>query len=184
LINTHFKLVRLKNSSNIQHQQQQTISSPEPSPVPSTTSSSSNEIWENFETEFFQTPSNNTDQSNEITIRTKLERLCIQDRVPLSENILEFWEFQKLHDHDLGILAETVLAAPASQVSVERAFSGLALVLSSHRTRLKNEHLNSILRVKLNKDLMDKINLNEFRDNSENSDDPEPYDNFCDNFLI
>lgn len=45
------------------------------------------------------------------------------------------------------------MAIPPTQASVERTFSALALVLTSHRTNLGDEILENILLVRLNHDL-------------------------------
>lgn len=48
-----------------------------------------------------------------------------------------------------------VLATPSNQVSVERSFSALALVLTSHRAGLGQDALEDILIIKLNRDIFE-----------------------------
>lgn len=72
---------------------------------------------------------------------------------PLSidKPLFEFWEAKKINYPYLYILAKTVQCVPATQVSVERAFSALKLVLSDLRSNLSAENLEKIMFVKLNK---------------------------------
>lgn len=46
------------------------------------------------------------------------------------------------------------MAIPPTQTAVERVFSALALVLTSHRTNLGDEILENILLVRLNHNLL------------------------------
>lgn len=85
-------------------------------------------------------------------IESLLNHLCDRDRLPTDANFLQFWEGLK-HEKDLYGIAQVVLATPATQVSVERAYSGLAQILTNHRTRLTKDHLNDILIIKLNKNI-------------------------------
>lgn len=71
-------------------------------------------------------------------------------RLALNKNILEFINELKLRSPQLSALAQVVLATPATQVSVERAFSALHFILSEKRSSISAEHLNSLLVVKLN----------------------------------
>ena len=54
-------------------------------------------------------------------------------------------------------ISQVVYGATFSSVKVERDFSGFALVYSHLRTRISNDFLNSIMVVKNNLDLIDKI---------------------------
>lgn len=84
----------------------------------------------------------------------KLDALCCANRIHVGSSVLEFWESQKFVDNSIYLLSQTVLAVPATQVSVERAFSALSLFLTPLRTRLLAENLENALLVKLNKDLL------------------------------
>lgn len=74
----------------------------------------------------------------------------VYGRLPLNNNILEFYHSIKFRKPHLYKLALTVLATPATQVSVERAFSALNFILTEKRNKLSQENLNSLLVVKLN----------------------------------
>lgn len=77
--------------------------------------------------------------------------------VALSCDIFQFWLDVKNTKTDLHKLATTMLAVPASQISVERAVSALALVLSNGRSHLKADNLQNLLLIKLNFGLLDEI---------------------------
>lgn len=113
--------------------------------------------WEDFEAEMFPSASN-VSNYNLTDLQLKLQELSMKERLPMKTKIIDHWEVMKLSDPHLGELAEIILAAPATQVSVERAFSALALVLSKLRISLSDLHLDMVLILKLNKDLLDRIN--------------------------
>lgn len=56
-----------------------------------------------------------------------------------------------------------ILSAPATQVSVERAFSALALVLNPLRTSLKGAAINDILLCALNDDVLSLLDFEMFQ---------------------
>lgn len=64
---------------------------------------------------------------------------------------MEYWEEKKFVYPNLYQLAKVVHSVPATQVSVERAFSALRLVLTDLRCNLSAETLQKIMFVKLNK---------------------------------
>jgi hypothetical protein len=121
-------------------------------------STSTDYSWEQFENEIFDSESTR-EVADPVSIRTRLEDLSLRDRVASNTNIIDYWNFSKLLDPEVGQLAEIALAVPATQVSVERAFSGLALVLSPNRTSLSAANMENILLSKLNKELFDNLNL-------------------------
>lgn len=90
-------------------------------------------------------------------IKQKLENLCYNDRVPFDTNILDYWKGNYNKDPDIGRLAEIALAVPATQVSVERAFSALSTILTKMRSKLSKDTINNILIVKLNDNVLNKI---------------------------
>lgn len=90
-------------------------------------------------------------------IKQQISALRNRARVPLTTNVFATWRELKNCNPDLHKLATTMLAVPSSQVSVERAFSALGLILTNRRTCLKEENLQNLLLVKLNFDLLDKI---------------------------
>lgn len=71
-------------------------------------------------------------------------------RLPLNDDILHFFSNIKLKSPQLSELAHVVLATPATQVSVERAFSALHYILSEGRSSISSHNLSSLLVVKLN----------------------------------
>lgn len=89
---------------------------------------------------------------------TKLKNLCYRTRLSMESNVLDYWQNKKT-DSDIYSVSQIVLATPATQVSVERAFSALAQILGPLRTNLSIENLNNILLIKLNEFLFDEIDL-------------------------
>ena len=73
-------------------------------------------------------------------------------------NILAYWKKnQKTKWNRLYEILQVVYGAAFSSIKVERDFSGFALVYSHLRTWISNYFLNSIMVVKNNLDLTDKI---------------------------
>lgn len=71
----------------------------------------------------------------------------------LKSSIWEIWEKLKTKHPELYQLATVVFSIPPTQTTVERSFSALALVLTSHRTRLNDLTLQHILLIRLNQDI-------------------------------
>lgn len=65
-------------------------------------------------------------------------------------DILQYWENKKLSHPQLYQLATIVHAAPATQVTVERLFSGMRYILSTLRANLKPRILDDILVIRSN----------------------------------
>lgn len=85
-------------------------------------------------------------------VENELERYNVeQKRLNRKINVLQFWEERKHNQHELYKLAITVLAVPATQVSVERLFSGLKFILSSLRTNIDERTLENQLLVRVNR---------------------------------
>lgn len=93
------------------------------------------------------------------TTKQKLENLCNMERQSFDTNILDFWKNTKISDPEMGRLIDVALAVPSTQVSVERAFSALATILTKLRSKLSKETINNILIVKLNKNLIKDLNI-------------------------
>ncbi|XP_065074186.1 uncharacterized protein LOC135698221 [Ochlerotatus camptorhynchus] len=68
-----------------------------------------------------------------------------------------FWMDRKGTHPELSAVVSVVLATPSNQVSVERAVSALALILTNTRSTLGEDTLQNLLLVKLNKEVFDKI---------------------------
>lgn len=71
--------------------------------------------------------------------------------IALDRDIMEYWEEKKFVFPNLYQLAKVVHSVPATEVSVEMAFSALRLVLTDLRCNLSTETLQKIMFVKLNK---------------------------------
>lgn len=97
--------------------------------------------------------------STERNLKQKLSSLCERAIEPLDTNVLEYWKKYHRHDQELSQLAQVALAVPATQVSVERAFSALSTILTKLRTKLSKKTLTNILLYKLNVDLLKSSNL-------------------------
>lgn len=78
-----------------------------------------------------------------------------QCRVDSRISILSFWESIKSTFPFLFNVASIVLAAPGTQVSVERLFSQLKLILSDLRERLGSENAENVLLVRSNFEHLD-----------------------------
>ncbi|KAI8124496.1 hypothetical protein CVS40_5158 [Lucilia cuprina] len=71
--------------------------------------------------------------------------------ISLDKDVMMYWEEKKFVYPHLYELARIVHSVPATQVSVERSFSALKLVLTDLRCNLSAESLKKLLFVKLNK---------------------------------
>lgn len=74
-------------------------------------------------------------------------------RAQIDLDVLKYWENQKGDESrffELYKVAQIIMATPATEVSVERAFSTLHFILNNYRSRLSNQQLEDILIVKLN----------------------------------
>ncbi|KAM7280968.1 zinc finger BED domain-containing protein 4-like [Ixodes scapularis] len=86
----------------------------------------------------------------DTSIRPLLDSFLREPRLKRPEDIFKYWENQKGLKPELYEVASVVLAVPATQVTVERAFSSLKFVLSPQRANLSEETLNSIMLVRNN----------------------------------
>lgn len=92
-----------------------------------------------------------------MDIQGQLKLLEVEPRQKHDVDVLNHWVARKVSHPQLSQVAMVILATPSSQVSVERAFSALALVLSDHRTTISDEALEDILILKLNDDIFEKV---------------------------
>lgn len=109
------------------------------------------------------------DEANEtaehLDIEDDLNNLSRQPRLKLpitdgkEQTILEWWHGLKGTKPELFKLVSTILSIPCTQVSVERVFSALPIVLTKFRAQLKEETLNNILFIRLNSDLLKKLDF-------------------------
>lgn len=74
-----------------------------------------------------------------------------QKRINYKTDILKFWKSMEETYPELYQLANVVFCVPATQVSVERLFSGLKFVLSPYRTNISSKHLEDQLLIRTNK---------------------------------
>ncbi|XP_065080637.1 uncharacterized protein LOC135703371 [Ochlerotatus camptorhynchus] len=76
---------------------------------------------------------------------------------PVHFDLLAYWEGQKFTSPELCRVAMIVLSASATQVSVERGFSALKLMLSDQRMNLTAGAIENALLLKLNPDILPRI---------------------------
>lgn len=94
-----------------------------------------------------ETP-NGAENLSDATLIQQIRQLGRQEKIPMKANIFDYYNDLRRNnkiDEDLYQMAIVVLAAPATQVSVERAFSALGLILTQRRINLKGSKLNDIL---------------------------------------
>ncbi|XP_046868368.1 uncharacterized protein LOC124460831 [Drosophila willistoni] len=92
---------------------------------------------------------------NESTnVYAKIETLKLPV-MKANTDVLCFWKYKKTTDPELYALSKVCFAIPPTQVTIERAFSSLKLVLSDNRNRLSHETLENILLVRLNSNHLD-----------------------------
>lgn len=91
------------------------------------------------------------------TFLRQLKALDLEPHQLYSFDVWKYWVSRKFSHPELYEVATLLLTVPSNQVSVERAFSALALVLSDKRTKIAEANLENILLVKLNKELFEKI---------------------------
>jgi hypothetical protein len=87
-------------------------------------------------------------------LRRKIGEISVQQRRTLETNVLEYWASVEKEDSDFYRAIAVILGAPATQVTVERAFNMLSLILTARRTRISNNNLGNILIVKLNPEVV------------------------------
>lgn len=80
----------------------------------------------------------------------RLQQLTFQEKPTYPFSIAGHWKAVLQTDPEMAELANVILSAPATQVSVERAFSVLTLILSKSRTCLKDQNLQNLIFAKLN----------------------------------
>lgn len=101
--------------------------------------------------ESIQNERHNTDRNEIVTDNaalTKIEELLNdfhRAKEDLRINVFDYWEKKKSSSPELYKLATTMNSIPPTQTTVERGFSALAIVLTSHRTRVSDDCLQDIL---------------------------------------
>ncbi|XP_065084689.1 uncharacterized protein LOC135706932 [Ochlerotatus camptorhynchus] len=123
---------------------------------PATTETTEDD-FDHYLTELFGECSSSTGETRDSAFLQQLKALEVEPRQNHSHDVWKHWTDRRTTHPELSAVASVVLATPSNQISVERAFSALALILTDHRSTLGEENLSSILLVKLNKDLFEEI---------------------------
>lgn len=95
--------------------------------------------------------------SHVSTFNTQLRQIELESRQSYQYDVWNHWLTRKQTHPEFFAVAMVVLATPSNQVSVERAFSALALVLSDLRTGIAEKTLEEILLVKLNRSVFQNV---------------------------
>ncbi|KAL5243886.1 hypothetical protein ACI65C_011296 [Semiaphis heraclei] len=111
---------------------------------PDNTTETTDDGFELFLSSQSSVSSNRSDTNILNDISVSLHNFKDVERLHYKTNILTFWESQKHDKFDLYKLAKVVLAVSATQVSVERSFSGIKFILSDLRTYLSANLLDAI----------------------------------------
>lgn len=92
-------------------------------------------------------------------IEVKLKEYAMLKRSPTDENVFSYWAKAKGKNDELYRLSTITNSVPATQVTVERAFSSLAFILTALRNSLAADTLENILLIRLNRDVFDQLPL-------------------------
>lgn len=74
-----------------------------------------------------------------------------------SMDILHYWKQRKVSNPHMYLIAMALLSIPSTQVTVERLFSQLKLVMTDARTRLGDQRIKDIMLLKMNKSLWPEV---------------------------
>ncbi|XP_028898464.2 zinc finger BED domain-containing protein 4 [Zeugodacus cucurbitae] len=109
-----------------------------------------------------------TEVSSTFDVYSKIDNLQLPFQ-RIDADVLTFWKGKQCTDQELYALSNVCFAVPPTQVTIERAFSTLRLVLTDYRNRLSQEVLENILLVKLNPSFLDSAidNLSLFQDDED-----------------
>ena len=94
--------------------------------------------------------------SSSMDMRLELEaiRVPFGFAEPLNTDVLEYWRNKEVKD-DFKKIIPLALGAAASQVTVERAFSILKIILNDRNTKLTDDYVEKFSLLKLNKKWLD-----------------------------
>ena len=98
--------------------------------------------------------------SANLPLTSFLQQLNALGFEPHQNTLFDPWKHWIIRKHTHPLLSEIalcLLAVPSNQVTVERAFSAFGLILTDMRTKLSEDVLQSLLMLKLNKDVLEKI---------------------------
>ncbi|XP_062549966.1 uncharacterized protein LOC134214657 [Armigeres subalbatus] len=87
----------------------------------------------------------------------QLKAIEVEPRQNHAYDVWRHWVNRRDTHPELYAVASVVLAVPSNQISVERAFSALPLVMTDRRAAIGEENLRNILLVKLNEELFDSV---------------------------
>lgn len=85
-----------------------------------------------------------------FTFDEQLARYQIVAREMAEHDLIVFWKNLKKECPELGLLVESIMGVPCTQVSVERGFSDLAFVYSPLRSKLRSDMIEDILFLRSN----------------------------------
>ncbi|CAH1732242.1 unnamed protein product [Aphis gossypii] len=88
--------------------------------------------------------------SSRQSMREKIEDFGRVERLTYKADVINYWKENKIAKPELFELAQILMAVPATQVSVERSFSGLKFILSDLRSSLSSDILEDILIIRGN----------------------------------
>nr|XP_029736105.1 uncharacterized protein LOC115270908 [Aedes albopictus] len=144
-------LVKLWNNINVNRPETSTVDDNQDTAV----SNNSFDINDYFTQLFGEGTS--TRSSKPTSLEEKLLQIQCQDRVNPAEqfNIIHYWYAQRVHEERLWKLAKVVYAAASTQAAVERDFSAYNRIFTNLRNRLAGDTIEHVLKVKLNKDLIE-----------------------------
>ncbi|GBP01583.1 hypothetical protein EVAR_68583_1 [Eumeta japonica] len=143
LIKTYELIKKLKGTDEYIQNEHRSISANSPSLETPSTSSFYSKLEERISL------LDNSSPQQTISIKQKLTDLGNKKRVPFETDVLKYWKNINF-DEDISSIVKVVLAVPATQVSVERAFSALSLILTKWRSKLSSSTINNLLLTKLN----------------------------------
>lgn len=118
---------------------------PEPTEEPTPSGSPTTDEEPRSPTAFGATPS-----SLELPFRERVINLRLRSVEAGNCNDFKYWYHRQHRDPEMTAVAEIILALLITQVSVERAFSHLPLVITDHRNRIHTQRVDDTLVIKLN----------------------------------
>lgn len=95
-------------------------------------------------------PNGATPSSDQLPFRERVMNLRLRSVEAGNCNVFKYWHHRQYRDPEMTAVAEIILALPITQVSVERAFSHLPLVITDRRNRIHTQRVNDTLVIKLN----------------------------------
>lgn len=97
-----------------------------------------------------ETARRNTARRAANPIDASIDSFLSEPRLDKSENILEYWYSRRITYPLLYALSKVALVSPATQVSVERLFSGLKFIISVQWSQLSEVLLNEFFFLRAN----------------------------------